>query len=467
MTTNWQALAADYQADLLHDLATLIAIPSVRDDDHATPQAPLGEGPAAALKAMLALAERDGFVTKNVENVAGRIEAGNGTDVLGILGHMDVVPAGPGWDTDPFQLTQTDQRLYGRGTADDKGPTLAAYYALKLLQDQGITLNKRVHFIIGTDEESGWYGLTRYQQTETLPKFGFSPDAEFPIINGEKGISTIALTFNATASTPAKRQLLAFTSGLRVNMVPQTATATITGALPTDWQQTVAAYADANHVTISDSDSVDGRIFTLVGKGAHALEPDAGRNAATHLATLLAPWVDDPAGHQYLSLIATYLHEDSRGHHLGIAYTDPVMGELTTSADLFSYQPDGEQSVALNVRYPQGTDLATIQAQMQATLGTTATVSIQDAGHTPHYVSAKDPLVQTLLQVFQDHTGQVGHEHVIGGGTYGRILKRGVAFGAMMPGRENVMHQANEYMPLADLIQAVAIYADAIYRLTR
>ncbi|MFD1485581.1 dipeptidase PepV [Lacticaseibacillus baoqingensis] len=467
MTINWQALAADYQTDILHDLATLVAIESVRNDDLATPQAPLGEGPAAALKAMLALAKRDGFATKNFDNVVGRIVAGQGPEVIGILGHMDVVPAGPGWDSDPFFLTQKNQRLYGRGTADDKGPTLAAYYALKLLKDQGITLNKRVDFIIGTDEESGWYGMTRYQQTEQLPEYGFSPDAEFPIINGEKGISTLLLTFNATKPALANRQLLSFSSGLRVNMVPQTATAIITGTLPPDWQAVTAAYAKAHHVTIDTTQSVDGQVFTLTGKGAHALEPDAGINAATHLATLLAPWVDDPAGQQYLTTIATYLHDDSRGHRLGIAITDPVMGELTASADLFTYQPDGEQSIAINVRYPQGTDLDVIQRQMQATLDTTATVSIQDPGHTPHYVSAQTPFVQTLLQVFEAHTGQAGHEKVIGGGTYGRILKHGVAFGAMMPGRENVMHQANEYMPLADLIQAVAIYADAIYRLTR
>ncbi|WP_461215287.1 dipeptidase PepV [Lacticaseibacillus sp. GG6-2] len=467
MTINWQAEAAKYQDALITDLKTLVAIPSVRDIDNATSDAPLGPGPAAALNAMLALAKRDGFTTKNIENVAGRIEFGTGTKTLGILAHMDVVPAGDGWTSDPFRVEIHGDRIYGRGTADDKGPSLAAYYALRLLKDQGFVPKQQIHFIIGTDEESNWYGMDRYQANATMPDYGFSPDAEFPIINGEKGISTLTLTFNATPEAPSQVQLVAFDAGLRVNMVPASADAVLLGELPADWQQQVADYASAHHLTASIDDTADGWHLHLNGVGAHALEPNAGVNAATHLANLIAPWVDDPSGRQYLTTIADFLHEDSRGHNLHIAYTDAVMGELTASPDLFTYQPESEQSVAINVRYPQGTDLATIQKQMQETLGPIAEVTITDAGHTPHYVAGDTPLVQTLLQVYQDHTGHAGHEQVIGGGTYGRILPNGVAFGAMMPGRENVMHQANEYMPLSDLSAAVAIYADAIYRLTK
>ncbi len=467
MTINWQAEAAKYQDDLIADLKNLVAIPSVRDVANATTTQPLGSGPAEALNAMLALAKRDGFTTKNIENVAGRIEFGTGETTLGILGHMDVVPAGDGWQSDPFKAEIRDERIYGRGTADDKGPSLAAYYALRLLKDQGFTPKQQIHFIVGTDEESNWYGMERYQANEPMPDYGFSPDAEFPIINGEKGISTLTLTFNATKATASQVQLVEFAAGLRVNMVPASADAILAGALPADWQQQFTEYAQAHHLTASVFETADGWRLHLIGVGAHALEPDAGVNAATHLATVIAPWVDDPSGHQYLTTIAEYLHQDSRGHKLNIAYTDAVMGELTTSADLFTYQPAGEQSIAINVRYPQGTDLTTIQHQMQDTLGAVAEVTVSDAGHTPHYVAGDTPLVQTLLQVYQDHTGHAGQEQVIGGGTYGRILSNGVAFGAMMPGRENVMHQANEYMPLPDLMAAVAIYADAIYRLTK
>ena len=466
MTIDWQKVAASYERDLLTDLKALIAIPSVRDVEHKTAEAPLGPAPAQALNAMLEIAKRDGFDTFNVENVAGRISFGQGETKLGLLGHVDVVPAGDGWDSDPFVAKIQDGRIYGRGSADDKGPTLAAYYALRLLKDQGITPKQTVQFIIGTDEESNWYGMDRYQATQPMPDYGFSPDAEFPIINGEKGISTLTLTF-AAQPTSGHTSMTAFDAGLRVNMVPQSATASLTGNLPDDWQAQSDAYAQANNVKISYADTADGVQFTAVGFGAHALEPSAGINAATHLATLLAPWVDDPAGHLYLQTIADHLHNDSRGHHLDIAFSDAIMGDLTASADLFTFRPNGEQTIAINVRYPQGIDLATIQANMQQALGDAVTVSITEAGHTPHYVSGDDPLVKTLLQVYQDHTGHDGREQSIGGGTYGRIMKRGVAFGAMMPGRENVMHQANEYMPIEDIMHAVAIYADAIYRLTQ
>lgn len=466
---DYQHLAEQYRADLLTDLATLVAVNSTRDVAHATPAAPLGPGPAQALATMLGFAKRDGFTTANINHVAGRIEAGQGDTILGIFGHVDVVPAGSGWTSDPFTTTIQAGRVYGRGTADDKGPLLAAYYALRLLHDQGVTLHQRVHLIVGTDEESEWVGINRYLTTEPTPDYGFSPDAEFPIINGEKGIATFALTFHQPQLTPAPLVLTGFSAGLRVNMVPESATATMRGALPADFAQALGEFAAANDVTASlTSTGTDTVSVTLTGKGAHALEPKAGVNAATYLATFLTAYGFDAAGAQYLHAIATYLHNDSRGHQLGIAYTDKVMGELTASPDLFSYTPDGPQTIAINVRYPQGTDAATIRDQIETTLGAEH-VTVAVAGHAqgPHYVAASDPLVQTLLQTYTDQTGLPGHEQVIGGGTYGRIIPRGVAFGAQPVGQENVMHQANEYMPINALIQAVAIYADAIARLAK
>ncbi|WP_390404929.1 dipeptidase PepV [Lacticaseibacillus jixiensis] len=460
MSIDWQTEANKYRQALLADLTTLINIPSVRDTAHATDDAPLGPGPAQALLAMLDIAKRDGFATHNIENVAGRIEYGSGATTLGILGHMDVVPAGDGWQHAPFVATIEGNRIYGRGSADDKGPALAAYYALRLLKEHGIVLQQQVHFILGSDEESNWYGMDRYQATNPMPDYGFSPDAEFPIINGEKGIASLTLHYpKLTHQAPLK--LTAFEAGVRVNMVPGKAVATIQGALPTDWQAQLDHYAATHPVQVQGDLSAQGLTITVLGKGAHALDPAAGINAATHLATLIDPWLSDEL---FTSTIAKQLHEDPTGAKLGIAFRDAVMGELTCSADLFDYQAG---TISLNVRYPQGITLVQIQARIQHALPKGVQVAITDAGHTPHYVPENDPLVQTLLAVYHDHTGLLGTQKVIGGGTYGRLFKRGVAFGAMMPGRENVMHQADEYMVIDDLLQAVAIYADAIYRLTR
>ncbi|WP_125705393.1 dipeptidase PepV [Lacticaseibacillus daqingensis] len=468
MTINWQAEAEKYQDDLLKDLFELLKINSERDVEHKTDAAPLGPGPAKALQAMLALGERDGFKTLNVDNVAGRIEYGAGEEIFGLFGHMDVVPAGPGWVTDPFEPVIKDGKLYARGSADDKGPSIAAYYALRLIKDLGLPVNKKIHFIIGTDEESAWVGINRYLEVEPAPDFGFSPDAEFPIINGEKGIATFAVHFKPIAAKPAGLTLRSFKSGLRVNMVPQTATAEIEGSFPDALIAALESFGPDHGVQIESTTEGNRMTITLTGKGAHAQEPKAGVNAATYLATLLAPFDFDPAGHRYLTTLADLMHDDSRGHKLGINYTDKVMGDLTASADLLTFSQDGEQSIMVNVRYPQGTDADTIRDQIETAVGADAAdVSVLGHAQVPHYVPVDDPLVQTLLGVYTKQTGNPGHEVVIGGGTYGRIIERGVAFGAQMPDQENVMHQANEYMPVADIIKSVAIYAEAISELVK
>ncbi|TLF38230.1 dipeptidase PepV [Lacticaseibacillus zeae] len=467
MAINWQQEAEKLEPQLLSDLTTLLKINSERDTAHKTAEYPLGPGPAKALDAFLAIAERDGFKTLNVDHVAGRIELGSGPETLGLFGHVDVVPAGPGWQTDPFDPVIRDGKIYGRGTSDDKGPSIAAYYALKLVRDLGLPINKKIHFILGTDEESDWVGMHRYLESEPAPDFGFSPDAEFPIINGEKGIASFKIVQKPVAAAEAQLTLNEFSAGIRPNMVPQEAKATITGDLPESFATQVNDWADQQGVkltlTLGNPTTIE-----IVGKGAHAQEPKDGKNAATYLASLLADLPFDPAGKAYLTVVAKYLHLDSRGHHLGINYTDKLMGELTASPDIFTFTQDGEQSVLVNVRYPQGTDADKIRDQIESAVGAEQfDVSLSGHAQEPHYVPGDDPLVKTLLQTFTDHTGIVGHEQVIGGGTYGRIIKRGVAFGAQMPGQENVMHQANEYMPIKDIITAVAIYADAISRLVK
>ncbi|WP_125607652.1 dipeptidase PepV [Lapidilactobacillus bayanensis] len=465
---DWQAEVEKRQDDLLADLEAILRIDSERDVAHATKDYPLGAGPAEALTQMLTIAQRDGFTTKNVENVAGRIEFGAGDEILGILAHMDVVPAGDGWQTKPFEPTIVDGHLIARGSADDKGPAMAAYYALKIIKELGLPVSKTVHYIFGTDEESEWVGIERYLEVEPTPDFGFSPDAEFPIINGEKGIADFKINFKSELSTVGEIRLMNFTSGLRDNMVPQTATATVEGHQLDQLSDQFVAFAAENGL-VADVQVADHQtVFNLTGKGAHALEPRAGVNAATYLATFLTDLPLDSAGHEYVTVIKDHFHLDSRGANLGIEYTDDLMGELTASPDIFRYDVENGGHVILNVRFPQGITAEVINANIAKTIDH-ANINSEVYGRveTPHYVPADDPLVKTLLSVYEKQTGEKGHEQIIGGGTYGRILDRGVAFGAQFPGQPNVMHQANEYMPIADILRATAIYAEAIYELVK
>ena len=162
MEINWKNEVEKRKDDLLEDLFTLLRVDSVRDDEKATAELPVGPGPKEALDVFLEIGKRDGFITKNVDNYAGHIEYGEGEELMGVLGHVDVVPTGTGWDTDPFEPVIKDDRIYARGSSDDKGPSMAAYYAIKIIRDLGLPVSKRVRMIIGTDEESGWQCMTHY-----------------------------------------------------------------------------------------------------------------------------------------------------------------------------------------------------------------------------------------------------------------------------------------------------------------
>ena len=453
--------------DLLADLFSLLEINSERDDSKADKGHPFGPGPVKALKKFLEIAERDGYETKNVDNYAGHFTFGEGDEELGIFAHMDVVPAGSGWNTDPYKPEIIDGRLYARGSSDDKGPTMACYYGLKIIKDLGLPTSKRVRFVVGTDEESGWKDMEYYFAHVGLPEpdFGFSPDAEFPIINGEKGNITEYLHFAGENRGAAR--LHSFTGGLRENMVPESATAVVSGQLP-DLAGLLDAFAKEHKLQYEIS-TVDEKTYTItiIGKSAHGSTPEDGINGGTYLALLLNQFDFGGAAKSYLEVAAQVLHEDFAGEKLGIAYTDAKMGALSMNAGVFHFDSaKADNTIALNIRYPQGTDPKTIQAGLEKVAGVVS-VSLSEHGHTPHYVPADDELVATLLSVYEKQTGLKGHEQVIGGGTFGRLLKRGVAFGAMFPDYVNTMHQANEFTDVEDLFRAAAIYAEAIYELIK
>ena len=465
---DWKKAAEQYKEQMISDLSTLVSINSARDTDHKTEDYPLGPGPADALQKMLEIGQRDGFITKNVDNYGGHIEYGQGKQIIGILGHMDTVPAGEGWKTDPFQLTEDNGRLYGRGALDDKGPSLAAYYALRILKDNNFQINpnKKIRMIYGTDEESNWEGIKHYLKFEPTPKTGFSPDAEFPLINGEKGIVSYSLQF------PKDDQindvvLKSFEAGLRPNMVPQKAIAIILTDEIEEWNNSFETYL-TNHPNIKGNLTIADHSISIeiIGKVAHAMEPQNGINAATYLADYLNTQKLDPTAKTYVNFISKYLHKDPWAKNSNIGYKDNIMGSLTQSADIFNYYAKGAGSIIVNVRYPKGKDANQI-LRMYQELSPDMKVSIADSAQAPHFVNPDSMLVKELLGAYRDMTGDNSPAESVGGGTYARMLPKGVAFGAMMPGNENVMHQPNEYISIDNLVEATAIYADAIARIAK
>ncbi|MBP2622447.1 dipeptidase PepV [Streptococcus oricebi] len=467
MTIDFKAEVEKRRQDMLADLFSLLEINSERDDSKADKDHPFGPGPVKALEKFLEIAERDGYPTTNVDNYAGHFTFGQGEEELGIFAHMDVVPAGSGWDTDPYSPVIKDGKLYARGSSDDKGPTMACYYGLKIIKELGLPVSKRVRFVVGTDEESGWGDMDYYFEHVGLkkPDFGFSPDAEFPIINGEKGNVTEYLHF--AGENKGAVRLHRFSGGLRENMVPESATALISGQLPADLIDQLASFAEAHQVKFTYAEQADGQVeITVVGKSAHGASPQAGVNGATYLARFLKDLDFAGPAKDYLQIAGDVLFQDHEGQTLGVAHEDEKMGALSMNAGVFRFDQAAEDNtIALNFRYPKGTNPEQIKAVLETL--PVLKVSLSQHAQEPHYVPLEDPLVATLLEVYERQTGLEGHEQVIGGGTFGRLLKRGVAYGAMFPGWTDTMHQANEFADLEDLFRAAAIYAEAIYELIK
>ncbi|MCM3787005.1 dipeptidase PepV [Domibacillus indicus] len=462
-TINWRNEIKKREGELIQDLQSLIQIPSVKSDQ-AAEDAPFGREVRQALDFMLELGEKSGFRVKNTGNVAGHLEMGQGEELIGILCHVDVVPPGDGWSYKPFEGEVEDGKIFGRGAIDDKGPTIAAYYAMKTVQELGIPLEKRIRMIVGTDEESTWQCVEHYFKTEEMPGVGFAPDADFPIIFAEKGIADVQLNLTVPEPGQADIQIESFQAGSRYNMVPDYAKA----AVWIEKQHTLFLQNYTEYIKDNDLEGsyyIDGGIVFLEmnGVSAHAAEPKDGQNAALFLADFLVKEAIDPAASAYLQFVIDNFKDDTRGHRLGIASTDAEMGDVTVNAALFCYEKQQKAQIGLNIRYPVSFSFEEEIHKLKEYL---SPVSLQVLDNNPpHYTEPDDPFVQTLKRVYEEETGEEAKLLSTGGGTYARALKRGVAFGALFPGRADVAHQKDEYAVLDDLFRAAAIYARAIVEL--
>lgn len=465
---NWMDEVLNRKEDFMKDLQGLLQIKSVLEEDVATPDAPLGQGVKDALDYMLDLGKKDGFTTKNVGNLAGHLEMGEGEELLGILGHVDVVPEGDGWSVDPYSAVVKDGKIYARGSADDKGPTIAAYYGMKIVKELGLPIEKRVRLIIGTDEESDWRCVEHYFEKEEMPSIGFVPDADFPIIYAEKGISDYDMVQTAQSEqSNAKLQLLSFQSGRRYNMVPDFAEVHLKLHNDVaDFVQEYKAFLGNSGLDGDAAKNADELVLTLVGKSAHGAEPRNGKNAGIFMAQFLQALELDASGEKFVDAVASFFNQ-SRGGVFGVSYHDEVSGDLTINVGIMNYNKESGGRIGLNMRYPVTFDMEKGKEEIQAAIQEKGLQLENFTDSKPAYVKKDDPLIQTLQKVYEEQTGNKADLLAIGGGTYARALEHGVAFGAQFPGREDVMHQKDEYAIVEDLLKATAIYAQAIYELAK
>ncbi|QDX91187.1 hypothetical protein C2W64_00594 [Brevibacillus laterosporus] len=480
-TINWEQEVEKRKEELIATTQRFLQIDSVLDPDTAGEGAPFGEGVQAALQFALQTCEEAGMTIKNINGYAGHAEFGQGDECIGVLSHVDVVPPGDGWTIPPFAADIIEGKIIARGALDDKGPAMAAIFAAKIIKELGLPLQKRVRLIFGTDEESGWECVKRYFETEEMPTMGFTPDADFPLIYAEKGLTHLVLRQTSEsfdqlthknrldASQEGATQLLSFHAGMRVNMVPEIAEAELAchPEQAAAWTEAYQIYLEKGqrrgHITQTDK----GVAFSLQGVSVHGMDPGKGVNAGAYLAKFLQNCDLDVRGRAFVDFIATYLFEQHDGATMGIKVEDQEMGPLTMNPGIFHYVAGEEVRFDLNIRYPHSILFEQWKPKLEQVASEHGYFLEIITHKKPHRVDPTHPLVTTLQRVYTERTGEKAELLAIGGGTYGRALDVGVAFGPLFPGRQDTAHQRDEYLLVEDLLKATAIYAQAIFELAK
>ncbi|SES34910.1 dipeptidase PepV [Salipaludibacillus aurantiacus] len=462
---DWNKLVKKRQEMIVNNTQDFLQIKSVLDEATASSYAPFGEGIRKAYNWLLHKAEKDGFTVKDLDGKAAHIEWGEGEELVGVLCHIDVVPEGEGWTTPAFDADIRNGKIYARGALDDKGPTMAAYHALKLLKDKGVKLEKRVRLIIGTDEESQWRCVSHYFDHEEMPSLGFAPDADFPIIYAEKGIADLTYKLDLWEEQGLIRS---FSSGSRLNMVPDFASAVINKKeLDADFQlkeiyKNYLAQIQAEGGVEEDSDTV---LLTFSGRSAHGMEPEDGLNAGLYLADFLCTMPLKEYEKRFFYTLNDYFLNDSRGKKAGVNYMHKELGDLTINIGTIKFEGGNTSSIGINLRYPDGVIFNSVKQRLDRIFTSTGFTGSIISHAPPHAVNKDHQLVRTLSKVYESQTSSKADLIAIGGGTYARSLKAGVAFGPLFPGQKDVVHQADEYIDIDNLVKITAMYAEAIYEL--
>lgn len=457
MKINFKEEVLKRKEQLIKDLQGLIQINSeLTTFDPNRIGAPFGEGNKEALDYMLNLGKRDGFIIENVDGYAGHIEYGKQNEYVGMIGHLDVVPAGSGWTYPPYGAEIHSNKIYGRGTEDDKGPTIAAYYAMKILKELNVPLSKRVKLIVGSDEESGWRCVNHYfKKYPEVPVSGFIPDADFPLIYAEKGIVRINIE-----GTFDNSKIISFNGGLRDNMVPDNATCNIT--YDPHIIKSFKKYLEDNNYTGSVETTDNITTLSINGISAHGSTPELGKNAIDLLNNFL---VTTNLNNDLTKLIDQYLANETRGEKLGVKYHDEEMGDLTVNLGVLE-TTNNKFKLVLNIRYPNGVEFDNLYNSLKNTF------KQYDVSYNHHqkllYNDPNSDLVQKLMNVYRKHTNDLDAKPItIGGGTFARAVPNVVAYGPHFPGKPSFIHQKDEFIDIDDLILATIIYTEALYELAK
>lgn len=444
-------------------LARLIAVDSTMGEP--APGCPFGEGTVRAVKTALELARGWGFATGEDEGYVGTIDLNDRADLLHILAHLDIVGIGEGWDTDPFALVRDGDMVYGRGVQDDKGPALAALFAMRCVKELGLPVRHNVRLILGTDEETGSRDIAHYYASHPYAPYAITPDADFPVINVEK--ARYAPTFRAVwqPQPQAAGHVTAIDGGIRVNVAPGNCAAAITGLTVQDVTPAMQDVQARTGVSFSAQAEGGGVAIRASGVQTHAAHPDGGKNAITAMLELLCalPLAQDEAAAAIRALHRFFPYGDNEGKALGIAMEDEISGRLSLVLSMLNLN-EGGFTACFDCRASLCATQATTQGhveQLFAAQGWECDGKFAEG----HAVDGDSEFVRTLLRSYEAYTGKQGYCLSIGGGTYVHEIEGGVAFGCALPGTDNRMHGADEFAVIDELMLSAKMFTDVILQL--
>lgn len=443
--------------EIIDSLSELIKFPSVSDENSSS-QYPFGEECNNALNYILELGNSMGFRTKNVDGYCGYIEFGEGEEMVGIIGHLDVVPADiqDGWTTPPFSPTIRDGKLFGRGSIDDKGPVIASLYAMKAIKDSS-NISKRVRLILGLNEEKSWKCINYYKTHEEHPSIGFSPDANFPAIYAEKGIMSVELKHNFKIKNYDILEIDCKNNA--INVVPKYCSI----KLKKNYDSS-SNLKETKNIKLTEENDI--LLVESFGIAAHAAHPELGNNAIKNLVNYLINnfEFDTP----YLKILYEIgLFDSESPKFMNNKKIEDESGILTSNTAILNYI-DNKLCISINLRVPVTFSLDDIFSKYENLKSSFKDLEVQKLGlQDPLYVEKDNFLVKTLVDIFNKKACLNESPIAIGGGTYARAFPNFISYGATMPGDKDMCHQVDEFIEIDKLILASKIYAEAIYELSK
>ena len=442
---DFKNLVKDYYKDALDLLLKDCSINSIYDESTITKEHPYGEGVAKCFELLKEVALKDGFKVDMCDGHCLEIECGEGDKLIYIFAHQDVVPvAGQDWDNDPFTPVIKDERIYARGTSDDKGPGIASYFALKALKDAGLIKNFRVRLVFGGDEERGSSCLEYYFHTlkKEDPTYGFTPDGDFPLIYGEKGITNYWYEGHKEFE-----DIVYIKAGTVLNTVIDKAEVKVKNPVVLD------AYL-RNHTGIKVN-KINDDTYIFLGKSAHGSTPELGENAGVALLST----VGSAYNIQEFQLLANE-YVEPHGKNMYVYFETENLHSTTYNVGKIEYE-NGLFRMGINFRYPENVVVDEVISKVQEC----SPFPIKyEKGSDCLYFDPETPFIKALANVYVEETGDTKNKPMtIGGGTYAKEAKNTIAFGSNFPGKVDHIHEENEKIDLEDFYNSMSIYAHAIY----